>query len=302
MRILFVEPPVDYPNRILYTGIPLGLLTIGSYLIEHGAQAEIRLLSEQIELAAGLPESSLATILSSWAPDIVCISSITGQFPRTTKIAEEAKRIGATVILGNIYPSLNAEEIVGNDPNVDIVVRGDGEQVLLEIVNHITAHTDWHATNGITYRLENKVVSNPAAIPIDLCQLIVPAYDLLPLDTCRKLDLDFSLETSRGCPYDCTFCTLTEEVWPRYRVKTIEQVLKECDAIAKLGFKRVRVTDDTFTVSRDRVIDLCRELERAKLNLEFYVMTRIDLLDQQLLDHMISAGVKEMLFGAEQIE
>ena len=162
------------------------------------------------------------------------LTQLLGNFLGLRRCAEEAKRIGATVILGNIYPSLNAEEIVGNDPNVDIVVRGDGEQVLLEIVNHITAHTDWHATNGITYRLENKVVSNPAAIPINIYLFSVPALRPFASRYVQNSDIRFFVGNIQRLSVRLYFLHSHRRGMRHNRVKTIEQLSKECDAIAKL--------------------------------------------------------------------
>lgn len=302
MKILFVEPPIDYPNSIINTGVHLGVLTIIPYLRDNGIQAEFRFISEQIELANGSSQSSLIECLATWVPNVVCISAITGQYPRAVSIAQAAKQSGAVVIMGNIYPSLNAEEIIMKDTNVDIVVRGEGEAVLLEFFNHMIRGTDWRKSNGITYRLGDEIISTPPSAAIDLTKLPLPSYELLPIDVCRKLNLYGSVETARGCPYSCSFCTLIEDIWPGYRLKAIEQVVSECQALKDLGFHQVRITDDTFTVNRNRILTLCKELQNARLGLKFRVLTRVDLLDDELLDNMLLAGVNGILFGAEQID
>lgn len=300
--MLFVEPPIDYPNPAPNTGVHLGLLSIISYLRENNIQADFRFLSEQIELATSESQSSLGECLSDWTPNVVCISAITAQFPRAVEIARAAKHCGAFVIMGNIYPSMNAVEIIKSFPFIDIVVHGEGESVLLEILNHMILGTEWRNSRGITFRSGDEITSTPQVSALDLSQLPAPAYDLLPLDLCKKLDLYGTVETARGCTFDCIFCTLIEHFGLGYRLKTIDQVVSECQIIKELGFRRVIITDDTFTLNRNRTMSLCQALKGAELDLHFYVLTRIDLLDQELLHSLMSTGVREILFGVEQID
>jgi anaerobic magnesium-protoporphyrin IX monomethyl ester cyclase len=303
MRILFVEPPItDYPNPTPNTGMNLGILSLVSYLRKQGIQADFRFISEQIELATSGKLSAFRNCLESWGPNIVCISALTAHFPRAIKLAREAKKIGATVILGNIYPSMNAEEILLNSDSVDLIVIGEGELTLSELLNHMAQGSDWRNTKGIAFKSSAKGIfsSRRSSLP-DLTQLPLPAYDLLPLDDCRSLGLYFTIETARGCPFRCTFCTLAE-YWRGYRMKCIEQVISELKMVQELGFHHTVFTDDTFTANRNRTISLCKAIIDEDLDLQIYVLTRIDLIDEELLDLMAAAGINEILFGVEHID
>lgn len=301
MKVLFIEPYIDYINHIPNTGVHLGILSIISFVRSYRSDIDCRFFSEQINIFIGKEERS-EEIVKKWSPDVVCISSITSQFPRAVKIADLSKKNGAFVILGNIFPSLNAVTILNEYEVFDLIVIGDGEETIAEILIHLEDDYSWKNINGIAFRFEDKVKVNDLRQPLHFSSLPAPAFDIIPKKLFSSLSLPATIETSRGCPFNCNFCSLHEFTLGKYRVKSTHQVVRELFVLNELGIKKIIVTDDTFTADRKRVVELCNEIERNKFDFHFIVLTRIDLLDAEMVKYLSKAGVKEVLFGVEHID
>lgn len=303
MRILFVEPPVDYSKPYYFTGVHLGLLSIVGYLRKHAPSIECDFISLQLLKASG-KGFSLSRLFHDLKPNIVCLTAITSSFPYAVEIAKQAKKTGSLVILGGIFASLNAESIISNDLGVDIVVRGEGEKTVVEIVKAVTQKRDLIEIQGITFKQNGKILSTASRLPLEISEIPTPAYDSIAIKLCHRLKLPATVETSRGCPYRCAFCTLIDDnVWGRYyREKSISQVIQELKCVKESGFERVEIADASFAVNERRTVALCNELIKQNLGLRYRVECRVDLLNRPLLEEMSKAGIDEIILGVERID
>lgn len=304
MRILFIEPLVDYPVPYYFTGTHLGLLSLIAYLRKHAPSVEGNFVSLQVLKASG-KDLPVARLLSDVKPNIVCLTAITSSFPHATEIAKEAKEFGSIVILGGIFASTNAQLIIANFPAFDIVVRGEGEKTLLDTISAMTQQDyDLAKIEGITFRRDGKAFSSRGSLPLKLEDIPSPAYDLIPKDLLYGLRIPATLETSRGCPYQCSFCTLVDpSMWGHYyREKPIPQVIRELHAVREYGFDRVDIADPTFGVNEARTDALCDEIAKQDLHLEFRVECRVDLLSSSLLKKMSKASINEIILGVESVD
>lgn len=304
MRILFLEPPVDYPKPYYFTGVHLGLLSIVGYLRKHAPSVKSNFVSLQVLKASGrdLPVSRL---FSDLKPEVLCLTAITSSFPYATQIAKEAKEFGSIVILGGIFASANAESIITNYPVFDVVVRGEGEKTLLDTITAVTQeHYDLANIEGITFKRDGNVFSSRDRVPLEIGEIPSPAYEFAPIELLHWLKVPATLETSRGCPYRCAFCTLIDpSMWGRYyREKSISQVIRELHTVKEYGFNRVDIADATFAVNEARVIALCNEITKQRLHLECRVECRVDLLSDYLLETMSKAGINEIILGVENVD
>jgi len=184
----------------------------------------------------------------------------------------------------------------------DIIVRGEPEYTTLKTVQNLSNLKD---VLGISYREEGRVVNNAARPLIEnLDELPFPARDLV--DNSKYRIVSFPGEpvamvlTSRGCPFDCTFCA-THLFYQRKRnVRSVENVVAEIEEIVrKFRINHIFLIDDTFTIGEKRVIALCELLQERKLDIEWICLGRVDTVTEPMLNAMQKAGCKEIIYGIE---
>ena len=184
----------------------------------------------------------------------------------------------------------------------DIIVRGEPEYTTLETVRNLSNLKD---VLGISYREEGRVVNNAGRPLIEnLDELPFPARDLV--DNSKYRIVSFPGEpvamvlTSRGCPFDCTFCA-THLFYQRKRnVRSVENVVAEIEEIVrKFRINHIFLIDDTFTIGEKRVIGLCELLQERKLDIEWICLGRVDTVTEPMLNAMHKAGCKEIIYGIE---
>jgi anaerobic magnesium-protoporphyrin IX monomethyl ester cyclase len=273
--------------------IPLGLLYLSSVLRENGYTCEIFDMRVQ-----ELDTCDLSNVL------LVGITSMTGpMIGEGLRFARHVRRFDEhiPIVWGGVHPSLLAEQ-TARSSLVDVVVRGEGEQTLLELVRSLESGGRLADIEGITFEEAGRVVSTPDRPFLDMNTLATELpYDLLDMD---KYDLTyFPVHTSRGCPGRCTFCYNQGFNRGSYRYKSSDKVLEEVDAIIdrfsvrKLAFGH----EDNFFVSRRRVEDICRGLiERG--DIEWHACCRFDSVDRfgpDFLEILERSGCTNLCFGGE---
>lgn len=238
-------------------------------------------------------------VMERFAPDLVAITAMTNKYPMAERIAEIAKSIDPTipVVLGGHHPSLYGEKLIRN-PNINFVVRGEGELTMAELVSRLfRPEKNFSGVRGLLYKDKGEIRANP---PRELIQDL----DLLPIPN-RDLVLNDHyisgnhLMTSRGCPFHCTYCG-ARELWGRkVRRRSVGNVLQEVRGLIKRsGSRSIAFWDDSFTCDRAYLRDLMKAL-RTIDGLSFSCITRLDLVDKEILSLLKEAGCHQILFGIE---
>jgi len=204
-----------------------------------------------------------------------------------------------SVIFG--YLPTQAPDVVAGHPGVDFVVRGEPEYTVGELVAALGADEEPASVAGLAYRHDGEVRLTPPRARIeDLDALPFPDHDLVDLSLYNESFVPRPIgvvTTARGCPYDCSFCvraygrTLACRSW--------ESIGKELLGLRRRGIRNVRFLDDTFTVHRQRVVDLCRFIEGSLPDLRWTCLTRLDRLDGPLAEAMARAGCRRIYAGVE---
>lgn len=194
-------------------------------------------------------------------------------------------------------------DVMGESRALDIYLRHEYENVGAPLVNALEAGEALDGVPGIAYRDDGHVRVTRDATPIkDYDALPVPAYDLLPsLDpyfisapACRPFTIMYA---SKGCPYACSFCTVARTAW---RFRSAESVLDELRYLKeRFGIRTVSFFDETFTMNKKRVRELCEGIRREGLEFRWYCNTRVHLVDPDLLRTMRAAGCSGISFGVE---
>ena len=245
----------------------------------------------------------IRSTIASVKPDVIGISSIAPcKIGSTFKVAELAKEYDkdAKVVVGGHLSAESVNDVLRN-PNVDVVVRGEGEITVAELVNQFEKGGELEQVAGISFKQNGQIVCTPDRPFIeDLDALSFPYIEsLIGLETYRPVDLGIVM-SSRGCVFQCTFCGLKEFWGKRTRWRSLENVIEEIQRLReKFRVTYISFWDAVFTLNRKRTLQLCNKFLEMDPEIKWECVTRIDLLDSELLSNMKKAGCKKIRIGIE---
>ncbi len=310
---MFVEPPKDFWFVMgEYLPPPLGILNLAAYLREHDDSLQIEVVDCNAERISW---SGLKDHIEAFHPDIVAPSSLSTcnayRGLRTIGIAKTVDSSITTIVGGQHYTVL-AKESLEAYPELDIVVRREGEQTLLEVVCALKGQTSLSDVKGITFRHKDKIIETDDRPLFDnLENLPFPAYDLVGqymkeyhFTMMAGRDTPYALvEASRGCPHDCNFCTQCT-FWGRtWRSKTPKRIADEFEfCYNEFGTRFFWLTDDNFGLGK-RTDELCDEIINRGFaeDIMWFMQARCDdiVTHQSLLPKLRKAGLTWILAGVE---
>lgn len=316
MKILFVEPPKDVWFVMgEYLPPPYGIIQLAAYLEERCKDVELEILDCNAQ-QVGWPE--LDGQIEFRSPDIVASSSLaTCNTYAVVRTLEIAKRVNPEIltVTGGQHFTVTAEESLETYPEIDVVVRGEGEETLADIVANAHRRSAFSRIKGISFRHEGKIIHNPQRPLIErLDDLPFPGYHLVK-DTVHKYhfaammgrDAPFALiEGSRGCPHECTFCTQWRHWQRRWRLKSAKRIADEIEfCYRNFGSRFIWLTDDNFGAG-SRAGDLADEIIKRGIteDLVWFVQARCDdiISNREFLPKLRRSGLKWVLLGVENSE
>ncbi len=251
------------------------------------------------------PFEDLADTLNSFQPDFVGVTFTTSLCREAGEIAKRAKIFNSSIktIAGGAHTSVFPAEVV-EKYNFDFAVFGEGEETLLDLVSD----KNLAEINGLAYCNEQGeiIINQPRELIANLDSLPYPAYYLYnsknyysPRITSRKSPVA-AIETSRGCPYSCIFCS--KHIFKkRFRPKSAKRVVDEMEILLNLGYKEIHIWDDCFSADLRHPIDICDEIIRRKLKVcwNIYNGIRVDRVNEEVLTKLKAAGCYRVSFGIE---
>jgi anaerobic magnesium-protoporphyrin IX monomethyl ester cyclase len=237
-------------------------------------------------------------------PDMVGITSVTATYTSALKVARIVKEAypQALVVFGGPHVTIVDDQTVIEHPEVDVVVRGEGEQTIAEIAQSVSGTLSMDEIAGITFRKDGQVVRTPERSCIEnLDELPYPAYNYFPLTKYRIFGkLGLPMVTSRGCPSQCAFCLVPRIAGRRFRARTPQNVVNELEWLrVKYHPDFISFNDEVFTYEAKRVLDICSEIRHRNIKLPWDCQTRVDLVSKELLYHMKAANCQLISFGVE---
>jgi radical SAM superfamily enzyme YgiQ (UPF0313 family) len=295
--ILLTYPPTSLIEGWGSNPFPMTQLLLASFLEHKGFKADI-----YQELPYSV--SKILAFIKKNKTTAVGMTCDCSNLQSCTVVAGLIKKVNKDihVILGGVHATIYHRDILENFPQIDIVVRGEGEEVLAEVMANLNALNT--RIKGITFR-KNGVVTSAAdrSSVLDCDQLPYLSYHLLGTNIAKDFDsIDkwWPVHTGRGCCYNCSYCS-SGCFWKHcYRVKSIERIMEEiCRCQKEYGVRGFFFDELTFSVDRKRVLLLCAEILRMKLNIEWCCDTRVDCVDKELLKAMWEAGCRRIVFGVE---
>ncbi len=293
--VLVFSKPFDLSKS--QTCPPLGICYLASVLEQSGCRVSI------VDLSITDNYSEAASAIASMNPVMVGFSCTTPGFPLAVQVAQQVKEKNpkTKIIFGGPFATFTYREILSNYLHVDVVVRREGEQTLLELAEYFVRgkNISLQSISGIAYRRNGLLMATPERPFIkNLDVLPFPARHLL--GDLKKYAMDPGVISSRGCPFGCAFCSSTVMWGKRTRFRSTNNVIDEIKTLAKdLSVKRFWFVDDTFTLDRKRALRLCSQLEEMKPRLTWGCGTRADMVDEELLQAMARAGCTVVQYGIE---
>jgi radical SAM superfamily enzyme YgiQ (UPF0313 family) len=297
--VCLINPP--WPNDGLLAQLrnylpPLGLLSIAARLEQAGVSVRFWDIN-----AERIGEDELRDGLRKMQPKWVGISVLTNTCIPAHRIARLCKEEcpECQVVVGGVHAESMPERMLRNS-SIDAVARGDGEELMLELV---CGHP-FESVLGLSWRLDGKVCHNPERpIESDLDRLPFPAYHLANMalyapapGTFRQLPA-INMVMTRGCPGTCTFCNSART---RLRSRSPQKMVAHIvDLHRKLGIRQVLFFDDTFTVLKKNVFEFCRLLEEADVDVTWTAYVRADCFSDELAAAMYAAKCRQVLIGVE---
>ncbi len=283
--------------------VPLGLLSLAACLEKRCEEVEIIDLNQLI--GTTIPNDrdfyrNIATLIQGHNPDILGFMTEADSYHHILAISKECKKLlpRVIIVLGGPHASVTDYETLKDFPCIDMVVRGEGEVSMVELVEALRRDGDIGSVRGISHRTRNGAVIRNEDRPLieGLDSLPVPAYHLYnisPTDTVY-------LEVGRGCPYACTFC-FTAPYWKRqYRVKSPERVFSEMGLLLeKYHIRHFNLVHDLLTVDRRWVERFCTGLLERNLGVTWTCSSRVDTVDAELIGLMSRSGCKAIYYGLE---
>jgi anaerobic magnesium-protoporphyrin IX monomethyl ester cyclase len=284
--------------------LPVSLVYLAGYLEKQNYP--VRIFDGQVEQ---MTDQTIKTAIQDYKPDVVGITCMTPMVVETHLVAEIVKSCNPQplVVVGGIHPSILPEDII-TDANIDVVVRGEGEITFHELLEALPDKSLEHI-RGLTYRNNDQIVHTPERPLLDdLDVLPLPARHLVNYDGYHQIpDAVFAeplreILTSRGCPFQCIFCSARFISGYKYRYHSPDRVLEEVELLVnKYNARQIAVLDDNFVVDRQRTIDICEGLLKRGYHkkLVWTTAARADQVDFELMKLMKEAGFKLLSFGVE---
>ena len=322
-KILLINPPItgDISAGIYTVKVPLGLAYIASYLEKHGFDLkiidsmayydEIKKISDD-KYRVGMKEEEIIKQIKKEQPDIVGISCTYTIYEkdavRIAKLVKENSK--ALVVFGGAHSSANFPTVLKHK-EVDIITKGEGETVFLDIAKNFGTKKLW-SVPGTIVKVNGKMkVNKPAKYIQDLDEIPFPARHLLPMDKYLKHPQNWfsnmrgptaEIMSSRGCPFQCIFCSI-HTVWGRkWRARSAKNVVDEVEhMIKKYGVREFRFFDDNITWDKKRIIKICDEIIKRKLNIRWDTPNGVAIatLNEEVLTKMKKSGYYRIVMGIE---
>ncbi len=306
MIFLLIFPPKCFSTKEPLP--PLGLLYVASALKKAGA--EVRVIDSALEKYS---YKDLKTIIRQYRPDVIGTTSFTEFRFESFRLLSLAKKISKDIItmIGGPHVSLTPADTMAYQEDIDILVRGEAEITVKELYQALKEKRDLAGIKGISYRYNGKVIHNDDRPPVEnLDTLEFPARELLPMEK-YKFFLDvpgkgmletYHIMTSRGCPFECSFCATSRLAGRKWRARSPENIVKEVELLlSQYKARALWFYDDTFNMKKDRLIKICDLIGEHKLEFSFTCSLRLDLADRELLEKLKGAGCFSVFYGIESV-
>lgn len=306
MKLVFVQPNYHAGGAEIAGNWPPGWVAYIGGALKHAGFTDITFVDA---MTNHIDDESLRRRLAELRPDAVLATAITPmiyQAQRTLEIAREVNPAAHT-ILGGIHPTFMYQQVFSEAPWIDYIVRGEGEEIIVELMQHLrdgTAQATRQDIRGIAYVDNGNVVATAARPPIADLDALTPDWSLLEWDKYIYIPLNCRVAVpnfARGCPFTCRFCSQWK-FWRKYRTRDPKKFVDEIETLVRqhnVGF--FILADEEPTIHKKKFVALCEELIARDLPVHWGINTRVtDILrDEKELPLYRKAGLVHVSLGTE---
>lgn len=294
MRVLLIQPPYPFSE---FPKPSSALMGLGAVLRQEGIEVQVLDL-----LSTRFTPAKIEARLHAFQPQVIGITAVTMNFPQAIRILNHCKQVApeSITLMGGPHATFTAREVLQDFPAVDMVVRGEGEETIRELVRSLDGGKDLGMVRGLSLRRDGNIVqTDPRPLIQDLSALPPPDRTLFPLSRYLAMRVPASVLSSRGCPVGCTFCAGSRLMGRPGRFRDPLRVVDEMESALRLGFEEICVDDDLFSRRPSHVRAICDEIGRRRLRFRMYIFARVDTVDRDLLERLKEAGCAMICFGLE---
>ncbi len=337
MKILLIRPPSRQVKGSAKPSVslPLGLLYIAAVLEKNGYNVQIYDAQANVTMPFYYDSNGIMYLGDKWQvvreeikrrnPDLIGISNLfTAQFESTIKVAEIAKQVNKRIItiVGGSHVSVKPEDFFLKTDAVDIACIGEGEFTMLEIAQHYQNQKELKGIPGTAVKDNGQIkINSPRPYIFNLDQLPLPAYHLINLEDYFLLNKNgfggrpvwrypgvervVAVITSRGCPFNCIFCSIHLHMGNKWRFHSPDYVLKHLElVISKYKVKHIHFEDDNLTLNIQRFKDIIDGLSRKRIKITWDTPNgiRADIITKELLKDSRACGCTYIILGVESGE
>ncbi|MBF0540561.1 MAG: radical SAM protein [Nitrospirae bacterium] len=302
MRVCLVQPNIEASITVKRSYPPLGLAYLITYLKNNNINAT--LLDAQ---AFNMSNNQIKEYFENNTYDIVGVTATTWQLHSSIKCCELAKMSSShpIIVMGGVHPTFYFKETLAFK-DVDIIVRGEGEVTLLDLINTISNKQPLHEVKGIAFKDNNEVIVTPDRQPIeDLDSIPIPDRNMFKKDyykcytTVVRQKPCYSIVSSRGCHFKCNFCS-TPDFWKKQRLRSPKNIVDEMEMLVNdFGAKEIMFMIDTFNATIEHAKETCQEIIDRRLKVLWRTNARVYPIDEELVRLMKRAGCWMVYYGVE---
>ena len=302
MKTLLSTPPGETTEK----WPPLGLLSLSASIRLHRPHDRVKVVDA---FCRDMSVDDLLQEVLEESPEVLGLNCSTHTFRETIEVMERvSERLPECIlILGGYHATFTAEQILRRYRFIDYIIKGEGENVIVQLLNSLEGGSDPRNVDGISYLKNGDYIDNPLTLIEDL-------DGLPPLDRSELGDLHYgyvhqgipltfgkftTVISSRGCPYDCQYCSCSSFSLRRWRKRSPENVVEELERLYLEGYKSVVFVDDNFTQDKSRAMRICELILEKRIDISLYCEGRVNNASRELLSKMKEAGFDVIFFGAE---
>jgi len=314
-NICLISPPKRSNVQI----IPIALIYLSAWLEKKGIDVEIIDIKSNLYKIFDKAEESriiqeIIRRVSMNNPSFIGITCFTSEYNSVMRLAQAIRNnVKVKIIIGGVHPTLRPEDFIYKNSPVDFVVIGEGEETLSELIHQTEDSTYLKNIKGIAFLENGNICITPA-------RRLIGVLDELPMPSYNKIDMNYYLKitrlvirylytcgvhvlTSRGCPFQCTFCA-AKNLWKdqgyKVRYKPIKAVVDEIEYLKRnYNIDSFYIADDTFAMNQERAIEFCEQLLHRNIKVIWAMETRVNLVSDKLLKAIKGAGCIQVEFGVE---
>lgn len=286
MKVLLIEP--EYPRVVLdTTSIPLGLASIATYLKNNAI--DVTCFDGSVDILEGKFNYEQYDLIGiqfhSFESLNLCVNLI----------QDIRKKTDARIVAGGIVATFYTDELLKHK-EIDFIILNEGEDTFLKLVKAISEDKDINTIQGIVINANFPIINSDISFREDIDSFPIPDRKMFEWTRYRQ----WSIITSRGCPFKCKFCTIPSFWKGTYRQRSPENIFQEIEYLVNdFKVKKIFILDDTFTVNKKRTIKLLSLIKDNNIKIEWACLTRADLLDSDLLKLMKETGCSTISLGVE---